>query len=48
MRKLIATIAAVLALAGIGVATTSTTSDTPDDAFPRKATLELRMRSARL
>ncbi len=48
MRKLIATIAAALALAGVGLATYSTTSDTSDDAlFPRKSTLELLMRSAR-
>jgi hypothetical protein len=51
MRKLIAIIATALAIAGVGVAT-HTTSDPPDDAvvayFPRKSTLELLMRSARL
>jgi hypothetical protein len=53
MRKLIATIATAvaLALAGVGLATHAT-SGTADEAtvayFPRKASLELLMRSARL
>jgi hypothetical protein len=51
MRKLIAIIATALALAGVGLAT-HTTSDAPDEAavayFPRKPTLQLLMRSARL
>jgi hypothetical protein len=49
MRKLLATIAAALALGGVGLAAHSTTSDPPDDAlFPRRSTLEIMMRSARL
>jgi hypothetical protein len=51
MRKLIATIATSLALAGVGLATYSSSSDHDEAAyghFPRKSTLELLMRSARL
>jgi hypothetical protein len=48
MRKLIATVATALALTGVGLATHSATSDSPDDAlFPRKETLSLLMHSAR-